>query len=64
MPKKISKLVSDVHLNCFGEFRASDDVCKNHCSLSIKCLIEKNQNTQMEIFEEMMAAEMMSVRLQ
>ncbi len=64
MPKKISKLVSDVHLNCFGEFRVSDDVCRTHCSLSIKCLIEKNQNTQMEIFEEMMAAEMMSVRLQ
>lgn len=64
MPKKLSRLVSDVHLNCFGEFRVSDEVCKKHCVLSIKCLIEKNQNAQMEVFEEMMAAELMPVRLQ
>ena len=64
MSKKLSRLVSDVHLNCFGEFRISDAVCKHYCVLCIKCLIEKNQNTQMEIFEEMMAAEFMSVRLQ
>ena len=64
MTKKLSRLVSDVHLNCFGELRPLDEVCREHCVLCIRCLIEKNQNIQMEVFEEMMVAEFMSLRVQ
>ena len=64
MSKKLSRLVNDTHLDCFGDFRSDDDICKTHCILCIRCLVEKNQNAQMEIFEEMMAAELMTARLQ
>ncbi len=64
MAKKLNRLVSDAHLDCFGDFRPEDVICKTHCILCIRCLIEKNQNAQMEIFEEMMAAELMTARLQ
>lgn len=64
MSDKYNRLVNDTHLDCFGDFRPDDLICKNHCILCIRCSIEKNQNAQMEIFEEMMAADMMTVRLQ
>ncbi len=64
MSKKLNSLVDDTHLDCFGDFRVDDAICKTHCILCIRCLIEKNQNAQLEIFEEMMAAELMTARLQ
>jgi hypothetical protein len=45
-------------------FDMSDPICKKHCILSLKCVIEKSQNSRMEIFEEMMASEVIPVRLQ
>lgn len=64
MSDKLRRLVNDSHMDCFGDFRPDDLICKKHCILCIRCLIEKNQNVQMEIFEEMMAAEMMTEMLQ
>lgn len=64
MSKEINALIKDSHLNCFGNFNISDKICQKHCILSLKCVIEKNQNTRMEIFEELMASEIIPVRLQ
>jgi hypothetical protein len=64
MTKKLDGLITDTYLNCFGNFDMSDPICKSHCILCLRCIIEKNQNTRMEIFEEMMASELIPVRLQ
>jgi hypothetical protein len=42
----------------------SDPICKKHCVLSLKCIVEKNQINRMEIFEEMLASELIPARLQ
>lgn len=62
--KETLALITDRYLNCFGMFDMSDPICKKHCILSLKCVIEKSQNSRMEIFEEMMASEVIPVRLQ
>lgn len=64
MTKEIDTLITDRYLDCFGAFDISDPICKNHCILCLRCIVEKNQNTRMEIFEEMMASEMIPIRLQ
>jgi hypothetical protein len=64
MSKEINAQINDSHLNCFGNFNISDNICQKHCILNLKCVIEKNQNTRMEIFEELMASEIIPVRLQ
>jgi hypothetical protein len=64
MTKELDTLITDKYLNCFGDFNMTDDICKKHCILSLRCIVEKNQNARMEIFEEMMASDAMPVRLQ
>ena len=64
MTKEIDALITDKYLNCFGCFDISDPICKTRCILCLRCIVEKNQNTRMEIFEEMMASEMLPIRLQ
>lgn len=64
MTKEIYTLITDKNLNCFGNFDMSNQICKKHCILCLRCIVEKNQNTRMEIFEELMASEMIPVRLQ
>jgi len=64
MTKEIDTLITDKYLNCFGCFDMSNVICKKHCILCLRCIVEKNQNTRMEIFEELMASEVSPVRLQ
>ncbi len=45
-------LVFDDHLGCFGEFQIEDRVCKKYCALNLRCAIEYDQNSQLEIMEE------------
>ena len=62
MKKEISKtkkIAIDDHLGCFGEFNIDDPVCKKFCALNLKCAIENDQNTRMEILEELTVQEMM-----
>ena len=64
MTKEIKSLITDRYLNCYGTFDMSDPICKKHCVLSLKCIVEKNQINRMEIFEEMLASELIPARLQ
>ncbi len=52
------------HLDCFGQFDSSDTVCACHCALRLRCAIEQDQNTRLEILEEMVAAENMIIKIQ
>lgn len=64
MTNDIDTLITDKYLNCYGNFNMADEICKNHCILCLRCIVEKNQNARMEIFEEMMASDVMPIRLQ
>ncbi len=44
----------DDYLRCFGDFNAKDKICRKYCALNLRCVIEKDQTVQMEIFEDIM----------
>jgi hypothetical protein len=52
------------HVGCFGEFQKEDLVCRRYCALNIRCIIEQDQNTRMEIFEDMVASETLPIKIQ
>ena len=52
------------HLGCFGEFQKEDPICRKHCALNIRCIIEQDQNTRMEIIEDLVASENLLIKIQ
>mgnify|MGYP006271350663 CR=1 FL=1 len=56
-------LLSD-HLGCFGDFNREDTICRRFCSLRLRCAIERDQNEQMELLEEMISSETMYFNVQ
>ena len=57
MADDLAKLALDDHLGCFGEFNNSDIVCKKFCALNLRCIIERDQNSRMEILEDLLSEE-------
>ena len=52
-------------VGCLGEFNRKDEICLKYCSLNIRCIIELERNTQMDILDELFYAEEgLYVRLQ
>jgi hypothetical protein len=54
--QKKERLSAHLHLGCFGNFRIEDRVCRNHCAIRIRCAIERDHSTFLEVIEEMEAA--------
>jgi hypothetical protein len=44
---------SFLRLGCFGDFRSTDRICRNHCAIRIRCAIERDQKICLEVFAEM-----------
>ena len=51
-------------LDCMGEFSREDDICRNHCALRLRCAIEHNQNTRLELIEDIMASNSTFIKIQ
>ena len=49
--------VLEHHVGCFGEFNPEDRICRKFCALCIRCVIESDQVTKMEILEDLFFAE-------
>ena len=65
MTKKIiNKISIDDHLGCFGNFNIEDPICKRFCSLSLRCAIENDQNTRLEIIEDLISSDSMIITMQ
>lgn len=60
---KIKALLWD-HVGCFGEFQREDLICRKYCALCIRCIIEQEQNTRMEIIEDLVSSENMLIKIQ
>jgi hypothetical protein len=58
------KIFYDQHIGCFGEFDIEDPVCRSLCVLCLRCAIERDQNDRVEILEELVAADVMLLRVQ
>jgi hypothetical protein len=58
------KPVLNHHVGCFGEFNPEDEICRKFCALCIRCVIESDQATRMEILEDLFFAEVSNVTMQ
>ena len=51
----------DNHLGCFGNFNLTDQMCRRHCALRLRCAIERNQNDRLEILEDLVSMEEINI---
>ncbi len=47
----------DIHLGCFGNFKGSDPICMKSCILSLRCAIEKDQSSRLEMLDDLLSSE-------
>ncbi|MEJ2040184.1 MAG: hypothetical protein P8X55_14820 [Desulfosarcinaceae bacterium] len=57
-------LETDTALECLGDFDKTRTVCRKHCVLRLKCVIEQDHNLRMEMFEEWVAAQDEALKIQ
>ena len=53
----------DAYMGCYGNFRMGDLICKNRCALRLRCAIERDQQERMEILEDMVSMEEITVTI-
>jgi len=54
----------DNYLGCFGGFNSNDTVCKKFCALNLRCAIEQEQNTRMELLDELVSDNSLYLKVQ
>lgn len=64
MKQSGKKISLNDHLGCFGEFNLGDPICRKMCSLNIRCAIEREQNDQLELLEDLISTDMMFIKIQ
>ena len=47
----------DQYLGCYGSYAASDTICQKRCALSLRCAIEKDHHSRMELLEDLIATD-------
>ena len=60
----INNITFDDYLGCFGSFDIHDAICKQHCSLRLLCSIESEQNIRLEMLNDLVSSDVMSMRIQ
>ncbi|BBO79436.1 hypothetical protein [Desulfosarcina ovata] len=53
----------DRYLGCFGNYRRNDPICRKRCALTLRCIIEQDQNERFEILEELVSANGMEIKV-
>ena len=41
------------HLGCFGNFMLNDPICRKYCAIKIRCLIEREHNSKLELWQDL-----------
>lgn len=60
----LDKISFKDYLGCFGDFNIEDMICKKHCALSLRCAIERDQNKRIELLEDLISSDEMSIKIQ
>ena len=58
------QIVLDDHVGCFGDFEEEDRICRKLCALSLRCAIERDQNEQLELLEDLVSPDSMFMKIQ
>ena len=61
---QITKLLIADHLGCFGNFSIEDPICKRLCAVNLRCAIEQENNTRLEILQDLVFSDDLSVKIQ
>lgn len=61
---KRSNVASRENLGCFGEYSRIHPLCSKHCVLRLRCAIQHNYNMRMELLDEILESEGISVTVQ
>ncbi len=58
MKKRQHRLISSInYLECYGNFEIEDQICLNSCALNMRCAIEKDKNSRLELLDELFSSE-------
>jgi hypothetical protein len=65
MKKELMNQISiDDHLGCLGNFNLQDPLCKKLCALNLRCAIESEKNTRIELLEDLISYNGMLIKVQ
>ena len=54
----------DDQFGCLGDFKIDDVICNRICAMRLRCAVEHNHNTRLEILEELVASEGIPIKAQ
>ena len=60
----LSNHLFDMHLGCFGNYDAQDPICRELCALSLRCTIEREQNIRLELLEDLVSSNDITLKMQ
>ena len=65
MKKELMNQISlDDHIGCLGNFNIQDPLCKKLCALSLRCAIDRDKNTRLELLEDLMSYSGVFIKMQ
>jgi hypothetical protein len=65
MKKELMNQISlDDHLGCLGNFNIQDPLCQKLCALNLRCAIEQEKNTRLELLEDLISYNDMLIKVQ
>ena len=62
--ESMGQLSFDEHLGCLGNFNIQDPICRKLCALSLRCAIDSEKNTRMELLEDLISYNDMFIKIQ
>ena len=60
----MNQISIDDHLGCLGNFNLQDPLCKKLCALNLRCAIESEKNTRIELLEDLISYNGMLIKIQ
>ena len=54
----------DQYLGCYGSYTAEDPICQNQCALNLRCAIEKDHHSRMELLEDLISTDGYILKMQ
>jgi hypothetical protein len=65
MKKELMNQISlDDHLGCLGNFSIQDPLCQKLCALNLRCAIESEKNSRLELLEDLISYNDMLIKVQ
>lgn len=65
MKKELMNQISlDDHLGCLGNFDIQDPICQKLCALNLRCAIESEKSTRLELLEDLISYNGMLIKVQ